>query len=143
MYIIGRVNHAIRREMRARLAEWSLSVQEYTTLSVLSARPGLSNAQLARRALVTPQTMIEILAKLERRGLVERGPDPRHGLILRAELTGEGHALLEEADRVVEQIQDKMLTSVSQHDQQLAVRAMRKAMENLSGSSHRLTDGRS
>lgn len=139
MYIIGRVNHAIRRQMRARLAEWSLSVQEYTTLSVLSSRPGLSNAQLARRALVTPQTMIEILAKLERRGLVERGPDPSHGLILRAELTPDGRDVLSEADRVVLEIQDKMLTSVSQRDQQVAVRAMRKAMDNLAGHPDRRT----
>ena len=60
--------------MRARLAEWELSVQEYTSLSVLGARPGLSNAQLARRALVTPQSMIEILSKLESRGGVGRAP---------------------------------------------------------------------
>jgi DNA-binding MarR family transcriptional regulator len=135
MYVIGRVNHAIRREMRARLAKWSLSVQEYTTLSVLSSRPGLSNAQLARRALVTPQTMIEILAKLERRGLVERGPDPSHRLILRAELTRDGHELLSEADRAVQEIQARMLASVSEREQQVAARAMRKAMENLSGPS--------
>jgi hypothetical protein len=48
---------------------------------VLRARPGLSNAQLARRSLVAPQS---ILAKLERRGLVGREVDPGHGRILRA-----------------------------------------------------------
>ncbi len=137
MYAIGRVNQAIRREMRARLSEWNLSVQEYTTLSVLSSRPGLSNAQLSRRALVTPQTMIEILAKLERRGYVQREPDPDHGLILRGELTREGRALLRAADPVIQEIQDRMLSTVPERDQQAAVRAMYKAMENLSGSPGR------
>lgn len=84
-YVVGRVNQGIRREMRARLAQWKLSVQEFTTLSVLSTRPGLSNAQLARRALVTPQSMIEILSKLERRGLVRREVDPDHARILRSD----------------------------------------------------------
>src|SRR5579884_698603 len=87
IYVIGRVNQGIRRRMRTSLAQWNLSVQEFTALSVLSSRPKLSNAQLARRALVTPQAMIEILSKLESRGLVRREVDPAHGRILRAELT--------------------------------------------------------
>ncbi|MGH2881467.1 MAG: MarR family transcriptional regulator, partial [Solirubrobacteraceae bacterium] len=66
IYMIGRVDRGIRREMRARLAAWELTVAEYTTLSVLEASPRLSNAQLARLALVTPQSMIEILGGLER-----------------------------------------------------------------------------
>src|SRR6185437_9295499 len=94
IYAVGRVNQGIRREMRAHLAGFSLSVQEYTTLSVLAVRPGLSNAQLARRALVTPQSMIEILSKLESRRLVRRTVDPANARVLRAELTRAGTALL-------------------------------------------------
>jgi DNA-binding MarR family transcriptional regulator len=132
IYIVGRVNQGLRREMRARLAQWSLSVQEYTTLSVLDARPGLSNAQLARRALVTPQSMIEILAKLERRGLVQREVDPDHGRILRAEVTPGGSDLLREADPRIQAIQDAMLESVPEAERVAAMRAMRGAMRNLS-----------
>ena len=132
MYVVGRVNQGIRREMRARLAQWSLSVQEYTTLSVLDARPGLSNAQLARRALVTPQSMIEILGKLERRGLVQREVDPDHGRILRAELTPDGRDVLREADPRIQAIQDAMLESVPEAERLAAMRAMHIAMRNLS-----------
>lgn len=139
IYIIGRVNQGIRREMRARLAKWTLSVQEYTTMSVLSARPGLSNAQLSRRALVTPQTMIEILAKLEKRALVERDSDPSHGLILRTELTQQGRALLAEVDPVIQEIQDEMLRSVSARDQRAAMKAMLTTMDNLSQDAERRT----
>lgn len=135
MYVVGRVNHGIRREMRARLVPWRLSVQEFTTLSVLSSRPGLSNAQLARRALVTPQSMIEILAKLEQRGLVTRDVDPGHGRILRSELTPSGQKLIREADPVIHAIQDEMLAGVPERDRQAAMRAMRGAMERLSQRS--------
>src|ERR1700692_4871710 len=107
LYVVGRVNQGIRREMRERLAEWDLSVQEYTALSVLQTRPGLSNAQLARRALITPQSMIEILAKLERRTLVARQVDPGHRLILRATLTPAGQELLKAADPAIRAIQDQ------------------------------------
>jgi DNA-binding MarR family transcriptional regulator len=137
MYIVGRVNQGIRREMRERLAEWRLSVQEFTALSVLDARPGLSNAQLARRALVTPQSMIEILARLEQRELVKREVDPAHRLILRANLTPEGHRLVAAASPAVHSIQDEMLAGIPAHERDAATRAMISAMKSLSRDQRR------
>ena len=134
IYVIGRVNQGIRRRMRTSLAQWKLSVQEFTALSVLSSRPKLSNAQLARRALVTPQAMIEILSKLESRGLVRREVDPSHGRILRAELTPAARKLLSEAEPVIVAIQEEMLADVPGADREAAMRAMSAAMVNLSGS---------
>lgn len=132
IYAVGRVNQGIRKQMRTCLAQWGLSVQEYTALSVLSARPGLSNAQLARRALVTPQAMIEILAKLESRGLVRREVDPSHGRILRAELTPAAHELLGQADGPIHAIQDALLESVPEAQRRVAIGVMSVAMSNLS-----------
>ena len=132
LYVVGRVNQGIRREMRERLAAWDLSVQEYTALSVLMTRPGLSNAQLARRALITPQSMLEILAKLERRALVTREVDPGHRLILRATLTPEGKALLKAADPSIRAIQDQLLDDVPEAQRDLVITALVSAMEKLS-----------
>jgi DNA-binding MarR family transcriptional regulator len=132
IYIVGRVNQGIRSEMRLRLAEWNLSVQEYTTLSVLEARPGLSNAQLARRALIEAPSMIEILSKLEARGLVTRELDGDNGKIRRAHLTTRGEQLLEAANPVVREIQDTMLATVPDHELEIVTRIMRGAMEHLS-----------
>ncbi len=133
MYVVGRVNQGIRREMRARLAELDLSVPEYTALSVLQARPGLSNAQLARRSLLAPQSMLEVLAKLESRDLVQREVDPAHGRILRAALTGEGRALLAEANPAIEAIQDWLLADVSEQNRAIVLDGMLSAMDRLSG----------
>ncbi len=132
IYIVGRVNQGIRREMRARLSEFNLSVAEYTTLSVLDARPELSNAQLARRALVTPQSMLEILAELERRGLVERQLDPENARILRASLTPTGGAVLEAAAPAVQALHEEMFAGMPADRQDAAMAAMRTAMTNLS-----------
>jgi DNA-binding MarR family transcriptional regulator len=121
--------------MRASLAPWSVSVLEYTTLSVLRNRPGLSNAQLARRALVTPQSMIEIIAKLEQRGLAERAQDPSHGLILRARVTTEGRRVLAEADPVIHTIEERLLASVSARDRPAVKRAMLAVMNSLSAAA--------
>lgn len=132
IYAIGRVSQGIRRELRARLAPWGLSVQEFTTLSVLDARPGLSNAQLARRALITPPSMIEVLAKLERRGLVRREADPGHAGILRAAATPAGRELLRAAGPAVQEVEDRILEGVPARDAEVTSRVMRSAMRRLS-----------
>lgn len=132
VYVVGRVDQAVRREMRKRLADWDLSVPEYTTLSVLRRRPGLSNAQLARRTMVTPQSMIEILARLEDRKLIRREVDPAHKRILRGELTPAGEKLLARADPAVESIQDEMLLDVPDGQREVVLDGMLKAMRRLS-----------
>ena len=113
IYIVGRLNHGISRELRTLLRNWDLSVQEYTSLSVLELRPGLSNAQLARRTLVAPQSMLEILAKLESRGLVQRSLNPVRGRVIRNELSESGRRVLELASPEVDELQDRIFGDLS------------------------------
>lgn len=112
-YVIGRLDRALRRRLVEALRPQGLTVAQYTTLSVLRARRGLSNAQLARRALITPQAMNEVIAWLEQEGLVRRRADPNHGRILRAELTPAGRARLAACDAAVEEIEERMLAELS------------------------------
>jgi len=113
VYVIGRVGQGVGRELRARLASLGLSVADVTTLSVLRGRSGLSNAQLARRALITPQSMLEVLASLERRGLVVRRADADNARIMRAALTATGRRALARADVVIAKLEDELLEAVA------------------------------
>lgn len=131
IYIVGRVDQGIRQEMRLRLAEWDLSVTEFTALAVLKRRPGLSNAQLARRSLVRPQSMNEILVKLEDRKLLRREVDPDHARILRAALTPEGLELLAAAERAVKAIQDELFGDLPEPERLVMIEGLRSAMEKL------------
>jgi DNA-binding MarR family transcriptional regulator len=131
IYIVGRVDQGIRQEMRACLAEWELSVPEFTALAVLKRRPGLSNAQLARRSLVRPQSMNEILVKLQERGLLRREVDPDHARILRAVLTPKGLELLAATEPAVRAIQDDLFADISEPQRQAMIDGLRSAMERL------------
>ena len=131
-YVIGRVEQGVRRELRARLGPLALSVPDVTTLSVLRGRSGLSNAQLARRALTTPQSMIEVLASLERRALVVRRADAANARIMRAELTDPGRRLLALADAVVAKLEDELLAAVSPDAREQVRAALLSAMAELS-----------
>jgi DNA-binding MarR family transcriptional regulator len=130
-YVIGRVNQGIRREMQRRLKPWGLTIPEYTTLSVLRRRPGLSNAQLSRRALITPQSTIEVLASLESRSLVRRKADPSNARIRRAELTEKGRKTLERADPAVHAIEEAMLADIAPRQRSTVLNALLRAMDRL------------
>jgi DNA-binding MarR family transcriptional regulator len=112
-YVVGRVDRALRRQLGAGLNQIGLTIPQYTALSVLNARSGLSNAQLARRSLITPQSALKLIAALERDGLVTRAPDPDHGRILRTVLTPRGKHVLAECDQVARAVESEMLSQLS------------------------------
>ena len=117
--------------MRRRLEPFELSVPEYTTLSILHAVPGLSNAQLARRSLITPPAMLEVLATLERRGLVERHADPGHGRIRRADLTEEGARTLRASARAIERLSEELLEDIPDDERETVRRGLVAVMDRL------------
>ena len=108
-YVIGRLDRVLRRRLSAAIEPAGLTLPAYTALSVLRAQDGLSNARLARRSLVTPQSMSEALTQLVDRGYVRRRADPDHGRIIRTELTEAGSRALERCDLAVDEVEREML----------------------------------
>ena len=133
LYLVGRIDRVVRRAMGSVLTAQGLSVNQYATMSVLDRRSGLSNAQLARRALVSPQSMNEVLLTLEQRGLVGRRAHPDHGRILQARLTAKGRALLARCDAEVDRVEAQMVSDLSE-DEQAALRgALLSSIRSLHG----------
>ena len=108
-YLLGRLDRVLRRRLSAAVEPEGVSLPAYTALSVLRAHDGLSNAQLARRSLVTPQSMSEALALLVELGYVRRRADPDHGRVIRIELTSAGRRALARCDRAVDALEREML----------------------------------
>lgn len=113
-YLIKRAQAVLHEAMTDALEPLQLTIPQYAALTALREEPGLSNADLARRAFVTPQTMHAVLADLEARALLVRHPHPEHRRVLRAELTRSGRDLLERAARQVDTIEDRMLGDLSE-----------------------------
>ncbi len=112
-YLIKRAQAALRHAMDAALSPLGLSTPRYAALLALRNDPGVSNAELARRCFVAPQTMHRILAELESDGLVERRPHPSHGRILQLALTPRGVRAVDAAERRVDAIEARMLAGLS------------------------------
>jgi DNA-binding MarR family transcriptional regulator len=132
LYLIGRIDRVVRRAIDDVARAHDLSVNQYTTLSVLDHRSGLSNAQLARRSLVSPQSANEVLLALEQRGLVRRRAHPDHGRILQARLTAKGRRTLAACDAQVREVEAAMLKALDAKQQ----KAMRQALLSCIHSLH-------
>jgi DNA-binding MarR family transcriptional regulator len=108
-YLIYRVERRLRVRLDDAVTAHGITTTEYVTLSVLRDRDGLSCAQLARWAFVTPQAMNLVIGALERRALIRRRPDPNHGRVLRASVTPKGLKTLDRCDRDMDAIESDML----------------------------------
>jgi DNA-binding MarR family transcriptional regulator len=109
---ISRLDRMIRKGVTERLAPLGLSLPEYTVLSRLDREPGISGAEMARRTLVSPQAINEMIASLERRALIERNVDPAHGRILQMRLTPAGSRTLESACTQVDAVESELLAGI-------------------------------
>lgn len=90
-----RVSLMLSRAFTATLAPHDLPPHQFSVLLHLVERPGLSQADLARVVLTTPQSIGELLRVMEDRGLVERTPPPRPGLPFAVYASPAGRALLD------------------------------------------------
>lgn len=116
MYLLNQANQAVRSRLEQDLRGISLTGIQYTVLSIVAARDGISSAELSRRFFVTPQTMNEIVAGLERRGMLARVESPQSRRILTARITEAGSKLLAEADRIADEIEAEAFSHLSDSD---------------------------
>ena len=93
-YLLRQAAGAHRLRMERALADIAVTLPQFSVLTMLAAYPGGFNADLARVALLTPQTLSVIVANLERMGAVMRRPHAVHGRIQHLDLTEAGRALL-------------------------------------------------
>jgi DNA-binding MarR family transcriptional regulator len=114
-YRLKRAAAALRSRMDEGLRPHGLTVPQYATLELLEARPGLSNAELARGAFVTRQSMNVVLRGLQESGLVRRAEASDHGRALPTHLTDEGRRRLEAARGVVFALDRRMSGAVPEH----------------------------
>jgi DNA-binding MarR family transcriptional regulator len=114
-YVVARLERALRAEINERVKPHGLTTLQYTTLSILERGGELSNAQLARRAYMTPQSMSEVLDALEKKGLVGRSPHPNHRRVFPAALTAKGRKVLDACNAAVDELEDEMLAGLTPH----------------------------
>jgi DNA-binding MarR family transcriptional regulator len=108
-YLIGRLDRLISKRLKQALAPLGLTVGQYTVLSVFRAYGHMSNAQLAERSLISPQSANEMVNLMEQRGWICRRPEDTRGRVIPIGLTPEGEALMTRCDAEVNAIEDELM----------------------------------
>lgn len=132
-YVLARLTRIVQRRLEEALQPHALTLPQFTTLTVLLRRPGLSNAQLARRAYVTPQSMQEVLRTLEERGLVSRAASAENLRILKASLTAAGKRLVTLAERDAAEVDEALLGGLTPFERKQFVKSILKCVIGLGG----------
>jgi len=113
LYVIKQVELAVRAHLDELVRPASLTVSQYTALTVLERHPDMTSAQLARYSFVTSQSMADMIAPLLTRELIDRRADPvdRRRLVL--SLTARGRRLLRSYQPKVAALEQGMVRSLT------------------------------
>src|SRR5262249_57307604 len=86
-YLLRQASVALRTRMERDLSEEDVTPPQFAGLTMVGAYPGLSNADLARLSLLTPQTVSVIVSNLKRSCRLASHPHAVHGGIQQLEIT--------------------------------------------------------
>lgn len=93
-----------------------LSFTHGMVLRALAREPGMSGAQLARRVMVTAQSMNSLLHGMESTGMIVREKHPENRRTDCWFMTRAGYRQLEQTSELIEGIITRMLASLSRPD---------------------------
>ena len=130
-YLLRQAQAATRLAMERALADLGVTSPQFVVLTMLRAYPGLSGADLARVALLTPQTVGVIIRNLERDGAIRKSPHPIHGRILQWTVTRRGAALLDQCRRRAQAIERRLTAGLSTRAQVIIRRWLAKIAADL------------
>jgi DNA-binding MarR family transcriptional regulator len=130
-YLVKRLELAVRSQLDKATSEVGLTTPQYAALSSLLVRPGSTSAQLARMSFVSPQAMNEMIATLERNGLIRREASPHHRKQRLIFLTEHGLACLRQCEERADHVEERMFAGLTADEQQTLARLLRTCADAL------------
>jgi DNA-binding MarR family transcriptional regulator len=130
-YLLRQAQAATRLAMERSLADLGVTSPQFVVLTMLKAYPGLSGADLARVAMLTPQTVGVIIRNLERDDAIKKTPHPVHGRVLQWTVTRRGATLLDRCKRHAQVIEQRLTAGLSARDQTMIRRWLARIAADL------------
>jgi DNA-binding MarR family transcriptional regulator len=116
-YLLRQAQAAARLTQERALADLGVTPPQFAVLAMLRAYPGLSGADLARLALLTPQTVGVIIRNLQRDGAIRKAAHPVHGRLLQWTLTRRGAILFGQCRRHVVALERRLAAGLGARTQ--------------------------
>lgn len=130
---LKRAEQATQAAKTVLLKPFGLTPAGQNVLAVVNESPGITGAELARRVLVTPQTITSNVNRLQHQGLIQRSTHPVHRTLIELSLTDEGRRVFQAADAAVDSYDKRLRAALDRSElatlQELLAR-VRVAAEN-------------
>jgi DNA-binding MarR family transcriptional regulator len=118
------------------LSGYQLSPAARQALAVLDgAGEPLSPTEIARRLIVTTASVTSLLDTLERRGLVERRPDPADRRRLLVAITPPAQAMVRQYVPEVVALQGAVMSGIGEEDRQQLIAVLTRIREAIAAAS--------
>jgi DNA-binding MarR family transcriptional regulator len=137
-FLVRRAWLSMRAALDAELRAYGLSTAQYATLMILADDPGRTPAEIGRKVASSRQAATELLAGLERDGLITRRPHPSDRRTQQAHLTDAGRRRLAAAKVAVARREAELeaaFTAAQRADVRAWLDAVSVACEQISGGS--------
>jgi DNA-binding MarR family transcriptional regulator len=108
-FMLSTLGYAVSRRFHQVLEPLELEPSQFAVLRTVGFNQGQSQHALADNLHISPSHMVAIVDELERRGLVERRPQPGDRRVRTLHLTSVGEKLLAQAFTVAKEF-EKLLT---------------------------------
>ncbi|MGC4029829.1 MAG: MarR family winged helix-turn-helix transcriptional regulator [Steroidobacteraceae bacterium] len=127
----------IRRAQQLHVALWArivsteISSVQYSILAALGRRGEASQREICDDIDLDRSTVADLVARMERRGLIRRHRDPHDGRRNTVTLTASGRAEHRRLAPLVEQVQHELAAGLAQRDR----KALREGLQSLLAAS--------
>ncbi len=143
----GELNHLFvqtarmhHRRTHCRMNDYGLGEGQPRILWILSQEDGLSQAEVGRRAKLEPATVTATIARLEKRELVERLPDPDDRRVLRCWMTPAGRMLHRTLEGLHHRIETEAFAGFSEDERDRLADYLRRVKGNLERAEARAAE---
>jgi DNA-binding MarR family transcriptional regulator len=132
-FLLKSLQHTLRQSMDEAMRKKgvNLSFAHFGALFGIHCEPGITGAKLARRVMVSAQTMNSALRRLEAEGRIERRPHPDSRRADSWTVTEEGLDLLEHARTVGSEIFGRMLAPLDRAETMALESSLRRCVAAL------------
>jgi MarR family transcriptional regulator, transcriptional regulator for hemolysin len=130
-HYFSRIARGLNRVGDARLRDLGFATAQLPVLAALKDGARLPQSELCRRAKVEQPTMAQMLARMERDGLVRREPDPADGRSSRVSLTKQALARLPAGRAILQQGNKEMTQGLSAHEAKVLVQLLHRVLANV------------
>ena len=116
-FLLTKAQHTVFKYLKVELAQFDVTPVQYGVLKCLWDEDGQTPKQISNALSLDGSTITGIIDRMENKGLILRIASKEDRRTLNVELTNDGRLLSEPIDKIIEEVNKKVLDSFSLEEQ--------------------------